>query len=64
MFDIVHDVEVEVAGVNRQGSYWVEGGQITVFCDGFRKTTQLGDSLPASLARAMLSEFFDTEQSD
>lgn len=49
--------EIETANGTR-GSYRVEGGMITVWCDIGRRRTQLGGAAgnPESLAKLMLSE--------
>ena len=55
-------VLVEVGGKSYTGHYMVEKGMLTVSTLTGRKTTQLGGSTPASLARILLRELVEEER--
>ena len=56
-------ITIKVEGRQIQGSYYVEGGMVTVASPWGRKSTQIGDSPAEVLARIMLREQFDAAKS-
>jgi hypothetical protein len=52
----VENVTVTIAGVKHDGTYYLQGSTVYVQSAFGRKATQLGGSMPETIARMLLSE--------